>query len=55
MRHLLLAYLDPGTGSFVAQIVIGAVVGIGVVVKAFWRNIVGLFSKPKDKDQSADK
>lgn len=49
MRSLLLAYLDPGTGSFVVQIVIGGIVGVAVAVKAFWHNIVSFFNKGKDK------
>ena len=33
------AYIDPGTGSFVIQGIIAAVVGAGVVVKMFWHRI----------------
>ena len=38
------AYVDPGTGSYVLQIVIaGAVAGM-FAVKTFWLNIVTFFS-----------
>lgn len=53
MRSLF-AYLDPGTGSFLVQIVIGAVVGVGVAVKAYWHNILAFFSKGKGKSDSKD-
>jgi len=33
------AYLDPGTGSYVLQLVIGAFVGILFAAKVFWKNI----------------
>lgn len=34
------AYVDPGTGSFVIQGIIAAVVGAGFALKMFWRRIV---------------
>ena len=33
------AYVDPGTGSYVFQLIIGAVLGAGVAIKMFWRRI----------------
>lgn len=33
------AYLDPGTGSYVLQILIAAAVGAAVAIRAFWQNI----------------
>lgn len=33
------AYLDPGTGSYVLQVVVGALLGGAFAVKAFWKNI----------------
>ena len=33
------AYIDPGTGSFLVQGIIAAVVGIGVATKLFWHKI----------------
>jgi hypothetical protein len=47
------AYLDPGTGSYVFQILIAALVGVGFLVKIYWVRIKGLavrlFSKKKDE------
>ena len=36
------AYLDPGTGSFVFQVLIAAVMGGLYSIKTYWRNIKGL-------------
>jgi hypothetical protein len=48
------AYLDPGTGSYVAQIIIAAVVGSGFAVKIFWRRILRLFRRTDDHDAGRD-
>lgn len=34
-----LAYIDPGTGSFLVQGIIAGVVGAGVAIKLFWHKI----------------
>ncbi len=39
------AYIDPGSGSLVFQAVIAAAVAIPVAFAAFWRRIVGFFSR----------
>lgn len=39
------AYLDPGTGSYFFQILIGMLVGITFSLKLFWRKIKTLFSR----------
>ena len=41
------AYVDPGTGSMIVQIVIAALVGGAVFIGAFWRK---LFRRRRDKD-----
>lgn len=41
----VLAYLDPGSGGFIIQIVLAALLGGAFMVKAFWRQIVGLFRR----------
>jgi hypothetical protein len=35
----LIAYLDPGTGSFIAQAVIGGAAGVAILVKAKGKQI----------------
>jgi hypothetical protein len=37
------AYMDPGSGSFIFQIVISSLLATGVAVKLFWQRIRGLF------------
>jgi hypothetical protein len=39
------AYLDPGTGSYVFQMVVAAVVSAGFVVRAYWHRVRGFFSR----------
>lgn len=34
--HDAYAYIDPGSGSVVIQMLIGALVGVGIAVKVFW-------------------
>ncbi|MCP4570945.1 MAG: hypothetical protein GY838_01210 [bacterium] len=49
------AYIDPGTGSFVLQGILAAVVGAGVAIKIFWRRIAAFFGKrPADEDDDLD-
>jgi len=33
------AYIDPGSGSVIIQMVVGALVGVGIAVKVFWVKI----------------
>ena len=30
------AYIDPGSGSLIIQIIIGALVGAGITIKIYW-------------------
>jgi hypothetical protein len=50
---LLLAYLDPGTGSFILQAVIGVVLGAVLTLKMYWRRVrdfaSGLLRKNRDE------
>jgi hypothetical protein len=47
------AYVDPGTGSFIFQAVIGGALAAGVALKVFWKRITGVFSR-KDEAPAAD-
>lgn len=40
----VLAYLDPGSGSYLIQILIAALLGGGFAIKAFWKQISGFFA-----------
>ena len=37
------AYLDPGTGSMVLQLLLGGIAGVVVILKLYWSRFVGLF------------
>jgi len=45
-----LLYLDPGTGSFIIQILLAGLLGIGVAVKVYWKNIVSFFKRNKEEN-----
>lgn len=49
-----LSYLDPGSGSMLVQLVIGAVLGVGVLIRVFWSKIKAFFSGKTKKDVSMD-
>lgn len=39
------AYIDPGTGSSIIQVLLAAVIGIPFLIKAYWKRIKAFFSK----------
>jgi hypothetical protein len=39
------AYIDPGTGSYILQIVIAGLVGAAFTLKLFWKRIQVFFGK----------
>jgi len=41
------AYLDPGTGSYLVQILIAGLVGAAFSIKIFWQRIKDFFSGKK--------
>ena len=43
------AYLDPGTGSMLLQIILGGVAGSIIVIKLYWQNLKMKFSRKKLK------
>ena len=51
------AYLDPGTGSYIIQIALAALVGALFTVRLFWGRIKAffrrLFSKEEEEEQDA--
>jgi hypothetical protein len=55
MHFTPLPYLDPGSGSFLIQILIAALLGAGVFIGASWNKIKRLFGiKPKTTEEDAD-
>lgn len=41
-------YLDPGFGSMVLQLVLAGILGAGVIIRVFWKNIKGILQKKQD-------
>ena len=55
MTHPLLAYLDPGSGSVILQIVAGGVAAAGVGLKLTWGRLLRLLRIRKpDEDAATD-
>ena len=45
MLDSVFLYLDPGSGSVIAQIIIAAIVGAGISLKVFWVRITSKFRR----------
>lgn len=52
------AYLDPGTGSYMLQLLIAALLGAAFAVKVFWKSIRiffrDLFSSEAEHEEAED-
>lgn len=47
------AYLDPGTGSMLLQVILGGIAAVGVALKLFWHKIrvaLGFSKKAVDEE-----
>jgi hypothetical protein len=44
----VLAYLDPGTGSMLVQLIVGGFAAAGVAIKLYWRRLTRLLRIRKD-------
>lgn len=42
------AYLDPGTGSMIVQMIIGGVLAASYAIKMYWKKIKAFFSRKKE-------
>ncbi|NCB38571.1 MAG: hypothetical protein EOM80_07365 [Erysipelotrichia bacterium] len=49
------AYLDPGTGSFLFQLLVGALVGGIFVIKSYWLRLKNWFSGSVNNVEKVDK
>ena len=43
------AYIDPGSGSLIIQMLIGTLVGLGIALKVYWQKIKMKFSGFSEK------
>lgn len=48
------AYLDPGSGSYLLQLLIAGALGFAFAIKMFWGQIRGFFLRLFGKGESAD-
>jgi hypothetical protein len=42
LRDAVFAYLDPGTGSMLVQLLVGGVAAAGVALKLYWHRVLRL-------------
>ncbi len=49
----LLAYLDAGSGSMIAQILVGGFAAAGVAIKMYWKKIKNFFGRGDDEADTA--
>jgi hypothetical protein len=46
-------YLDPGSGSFILQLILASLVGIGFAFRSYWGKLLGIFRKKSDEEDSS--
>ncbi len=49
------AYIDPGTGSYITQVMIGGLLGAAFALKVYWKKVRAYFSKLFSKRTKSDK
>lgn len=47
------AYLDPGSGSFILQLLLAALVGGAFIIKTYWKKIIGFFRKDSTQEKGS--
>jgi TRAP-type uncharacterized transport system fused permease subunit len=56
LTHVVLLYIDPGSGSYLVQVIIAGVLGALFYFKGLWFKIKGVFRRNKKDDlQGSDK
>jgi hypothetical protein len=48
---IALAYLDPGSGSFIIQMLLAGGLGLAFLIKTYWRKLIGFFQKNTGESQ----
>ncbi len=46
----MLLYIDPGSSGMLAQVIIGAVLAVGVFFRSVRERVKGIFGKRKNED-----
>jgi len=50
--NLILAYIDPGAGSLLIQLLIGGLAGLAALVKFRWNRIKAAFARKPQEESS---
>lgn len=48
------AYLDPGTGSMLLQLLLGGIAGLAIAAKLYWYRFLSLFGIKSKTDRAAE-
>lgn len=48
------AYLDPGTGSMLLQVILGGVAAVAVAIKLYWHKLRAAFGAAKKEEPEDD-
>ena len=48
------AYLDPGTGSMILQVLLGGVAGVALVGKLYWHRFLVMIGARSEADAAGD-
>lgn len=48
MQELQLAYIDPGSGSFLVQALVATAAGLAVAGRRYWSQIRAFVGRPKE-------
>jgi hypothetical protein len=48
------AYIDPGSGSVMLQVLVGGLLALGVTIRLYWHRLMGLFRRGGDKPDRLD-
>jgi len=51
---MILLYLDPGSGSFLIQLLIAGIAGLGIAIGASWSKIKRFLNRNKKKTETDD-
>ncbi len=52
--NIFLLYIDPGSGSYLVQVIIAAILGALFYFKNLWWRIKAFFFRPKKEDSEGD-
>ncbi len=51
---MILLYLDPGSGSFLIQLLLAAIAGLSIAIGANWSKLKRFLGKNKKKSETDD-